>query len=290
MRTKLTLIANAMVAIVIIALTGCSTDKQGKHSSSDGTNSAPEVTNVVTLVTNIVVPPVTNIVVSHPSDRSFTVGDSIKVSFTAQGCDREITWSFKGLPSNWTVQTNGDATASVSGGAPAGSSVQGIAIEASASSGTNQPFTVESRITARAFVKEFPAPNKPVRTGVVWADYLVDLGHSFVSDQYVPTWANVGVDTEGLLTVDGIQIVSVDGNTLGSPHALSNINVRTTLSVNPQTPFESGEQFDVEPAGFKVFGQHPFHVRLFFTYGAQVPDRYTRRNTHRAGLIRVEVK
>ena len=95
-------------------------------------------------------------------------------------------------------------------------------------------------------MKEFPAPNTPVRTGLVWADYAVDLGRSFVSDSYVPTWASVGIDTAGLTKGDGIQIVSVDGNTTGLQQPLDDLTSPTTLGANPQMPFEKGEQFDVE--------------------------------------------
>jgi hypothetical protein len=276
MKTILKLLVNTMVAMVAIALTGCWTNDHGNHTDHGGTNSSRAVTNIV---------------VVQPPDQSFAVGDNVKVTFTAQGCSGAVAWTFKGLPTNWTVQSNMGATAVVSGESPVGSSVQGISIEASASCGTNKPFTTRTRLTAKAFVKELPPLNHPVETGAVWAKYSVNLGRNFFADPYVQSWATVGVDTEGLIKTDGIQLVSADGNVGGRDHTLDQVIGQSTLSVNPRMPFESGEQFDVEPEGFKVFGQHPFHIRLFFVDRSQNdPDRYKRRDTHRVGLIRVEVK
>ncbi len=219
------------------------------------------------------------------------MGENVSVVFTAQGCDTNVKWTFDPLPPRWAVLTNLGASISVGGEVPVGSSVVGIALAASASCRTNQPFRAETRLVAKAFVKEMPAINQPVRKGTVWSDYSVNLGRGFTSDSFVQSWVTVGIDTGGLIKTDGIQIVSQDANSSGLQHTLDQIDGQTTLSVNSRIPFESGEQFDMEESGFRIFAQHPFNIRLFFVdRGANEPDRYKRRDTHQVGFIRVEVK
>jgi hypothetical protein len=265
------------ITSAVVALAGCCcTNNQPDHPGPIQPGQSPTVTNIV---------------ITRPQDRSFTVGENVFVVFTAQGCVTNLKWTFDPLPPKWAVLTNLGTSISIGGEAPVGSSVVGIALAASASCGTNQPFRAETRLVAKTFVKEMPALNQPVRKGTVWADYSVNLGRGFTSDSFVQGWATVGIDTGGLIKTDGIQIVSQDANSSGLQHTLDQIDGRTKLSVNPRIPFESGEQFDVEDSGFRVFMQHPFHIRLFFAdRGANEPDRYKRRDTHQVGLIRVEVK
>lgn len=274
MKTTFQHLATPIVAVVMAGC--CCTNNQPDHSGPIRAGQSPTVTNIV---------------IARPQDRSFTVGKRAFVAFTAQGCDAAVKWTVDPLPPRWAVLTNLGSTITVGGEAPVGSSVAGIALAASASCGTNRAFRAETRLVAKSFVKELPALNQPVRTGTVWADYSVNLGRGFTSDSFVQGWATVGIDTEGLIKTDGIQIVSQDANSAGLQHTLDQIDGQTKLSVNPRIPFESGEQFDVEEAGFRIFAQHPFHIRLFFVdRGDNKPNRHERLKAHRVGLIRVEVK
>jgi hypothetical protein len=237
---------------------------------------------------------VTNIVLKDPpSSRGFVVGDVVTLNFIAQGAeDNPVIWKFNDLPKGWTTNTDQSPFASAQGEAPVGSSVGGISFTVCASCVGSAPFTNEVHLLAKSFVKEFPAPNYSKQQGVLWADYAVDLGRTFSCDAYDEEWASAAIDTEGLINSDSIEIVSSDGNRSGTRHNLG-VDGTTKLNNGTQQVFEPGEEFPVDKAGFTIFLEHPFNLRLVFSDNGSTlnkPNASGRLKQHSVGLIRITVK